>query len=81
MTYRNSYRRPAQQRTGPRPNTYDGGCSSCGRLVPAGLGILTGNRSTGYAVRHPDRYWAGSPVSGHWAGGCEDAKDLPVYVA
>ncbi len=82
MSYRNSYqnRRPAQ-RTGPRPNKYAGACSRCGLTVPAGTGILTGSRATGYAVRHPDRYWAGSLVSGHWAGGCEGAADagLPAY--
>ena len=81
MTYRNSYRRPARQRTGPRANTYAGACSLCGLTVPAGTGILTGSRATGYQVRHGDRKWIGSPVSGTWVGGCEGARDagLPVY--
>ena len=79
MAYRSTYRRPVQ-RTGPRANRYDAGCSTCGRLVPAGTGILTGNRDQGYEVRHADRRWIGSPVSGQWAGGCEDAAGQPVYV-
>ena len=78
MTYRTAYRRPVQ-RTGPRANKYDAGCSTCGRLVPAGTGILTGNRDQGYEVRHSERRWAGSPISGQWVGGCEDAKDQPVF--
>ena len=78
---RSGYARRPVQRTGPRPNKYDAGCSLCGRLVPAGTGILTGNRDQGYEVRHGDRKWAGSPVSGRWVGGCEDAADQPVYVA
>jgi hypothetical protein len=77
---RTSYRRPVQ-RTGPRANKYDAGCSVCGRTVPAGAGVLTGNRDIGYQVRHGDRTWVGSPVSGKWAGGCEDFADQPVYVA
>ena len=81
MAYGRSYARRPVQRTGPRPNKYDAGCSTCSRLVPAGTGILTGNRDAGYAVRHSDRRWIGSPVSGKWVGGCEDAKDQPVYVA
>ena len=78
MPYRTAYRRPVQ-RTGPRANKYDAGCSRCGRLVPAGTGVLTGNRDIGYEVRHGDRTWHGSPVSGQWVGGCEDATDQPVY--
>ena len=80
MAYRATYRKPVQ-RTGPRANKYDAGCSRCGRLVPAGRGVLTGNRDAGYEVRHRDRVWAGSPVSGQWTGGCEDYADRPVYVA
>ena len=80
MAYRNAYRRPVQ-RTGPRGNKYDAGCSTCGRTVPAGQGILTGNRDQGYRVRHSDRRWHGSPVSGKWIGGCEEYADQPVYVA
>jgi len=78
VAYRTAYRRPVQ-RTGPRANKYDAGCSRCGRLVPAGTGILTGNRDLGYEVRYGDRKWHGSPVSGKWVGGCEDATDQPVY--
>ena len=89
MTYRSGYRRSVQ-RTGPRANKYDGGCSRCGRLVPAGTGILTGNRDQGYEIRHGDRKWIGPPCGGdmigqpgmgRWAGGCEDAADMPVYEA
>jgi hypothetical protein len=76
MAYRPAYRRP---RTGPRPNKYDASCSACGRLVPAGTGILTGSRDQGYQVRHRDARWIGSPVSGRWAGGCEDAEGQPAY--
>jgi hypothetical protein len=43
--------------------------------------VLTGNRDLGYKIRHSDRRWHGSPVSGQWIGGCEDAQDLPVYEA
>jgi hypothetical protein len=78
MGYRTAYRRPVQ-RTGPRANKYDAGCKICSRLVPAGQGILTGNRDVGYSVRHSDRRWHGSPVSGKWIGGCEDYADQPVY--
>ena len=81
MAYRSGYARRPVQRTGPRANRYDAGCSTCGRTVPAGRGILTGNRDQGYAVRHPDRTWAGSPVSGKWVGGCEEFADQPVYEA
>jgi hypothetical protein len=87
MAYRSSRRRPAS-RSGPRANKYDAGCSQCGRLVPAGAGILTGNRETGYEIRHGDRHWTGPPCGGdmigqpgmgRWAGGCEDYADQPVY--
>ena len=80
MAYGRSYARRPLQHTGPRANKYDAGCSRCGRTVPAGTGILTGNRDQGYEVRHSDRRWIGSPVSGKWVGGCEDAQDQPVYV-
>jgi hypothetical protein len=80
MPYRNSYRRPVQ-RTGPRPNRYDAACSQCGKRVPAGAGILTGNRDQGYAVRHGERTWHGSPISGKWVGGCEEYAGQPDYVA
>ena len=89
MAYRSSYRRPVQ-RTGPRANKYDAGCSRCGRLVPAGKGILTGNRNSGYEVRHGERRWVGPPCGGdmigkpgmgNWVGGCEEYADQPVYVA
>jgi hypothetical protein len=79
MAYGRTYARRGSQSTGPRPNKYDGGCSTCGRLVPAGTGVLTGSRAGGYTVRHSERRWIGSPVSGQWVGGCEDAKDQPVY--
>jgi len=78
---RGSYARRPAQRTGPRANKFDGGCASCGRLVPAGTGVLTGSRDSGYIIRHRERRWIGSPVSGKWAGGCEDAVDQPVYEA
>jgi hypothetical protein len=81
MPYRTTYARRPVQRTGPRANKFDGGCSRCGRLVPAGTGVLTGNRDQGYEIRHGDRTWQGSPVSGRWAGGCEGAADMPVYEA
>ena len=79
MGYGRSYARRPAQSTGPSANKYDAGCSRCGRLVPAGTGILTGSRGQGYEVRHSDARWVGSPVSGRWAGGCDDAKDQPVY--
>ena len=78
---RSGYARGPVQRTGPRPNKYDGGCDTCGRLVPAGTGVLTGSRANGYKIRHSERRWIGSPVSGKWVGGCEDAADQPVYEA
>lgn len=64
-----SYRRPVY-RTAPRANRYDGTCVHCGQAVPAGTGVLTGNRDRGYEIRHSDRRWHGSPVSGQWIGGC-----------
>ena len=79
MSYGRSYGRRSAQHTGPRPNKYDGGCDTCKRLVPAGTGVLTGNRSSGYVIRHEAARWVGSPVSGRWVGGCDDAKDQPVY--
>jgi hypothetical protein len=81
MAYGRTYTRRGSQPTGPRANKYDGGCSTCGRLVPAGTGVLTGSRASGYTVRHLERRWIGSPVSGKWVGGCEDAADQPVYEA
>lgn len=90
MGYSRSYARRPAQRTGPRPNKYDAACSRCGRLVPAGKGVLTGNRDTGYQVRHFDRRWVGPPCGGdmigkpgmgRYVGGCEDYADQPEYVA
>jgi hypothetical protein len=58
--------------------------------VPAGTGILTGNRDAGYEVRHGDRRWVGPPCggdaigkpgNGRWVGGCEEYADRPVYEA
>jgi hypothetical protein len=43
--------------------------------VPAGAGILTGNRATGYTVRHSAARWHGSPVSGRYIGGCPGEAD------
>lgn len=71
-------RRPVQ-RTGPRANMFDAGCAICGRKVPAYTGILTGNRDVGYTIRHADRRWHGSPVSGKWIGGCEGNADQPQW--
>lgn len=70
-----SNRRPVPRPMGrPRSNRYPGPCSSCGHTVPAGAGLLDGGQVTGYTVHHAPQHWAGSPVSGHWAGGCEQAR-------
>lgn len=77
MTYRNSYRRSVQ-RTAPRANIYDGKCWICQGTVPAHAGILTGNRDVGYRIRHGDRHWMGSPISGRFVGGCPDSSEGKV---
>ena len=90
MGYGRTYgRRP--QPTGPRPNRFDGACVKCKRKVPAGTGILTGSKATGYEVKHnPERKWIGPPCGGdmigkpgmgRWSGGCEEYADQPEYVA
>jgi hypothetical protein len=80
-TYRTySHRRPVT-RTGPRANLYDAGCYICCRKVPAHAGVLTGNRDVGYRVRHDDRRWIGSPISGKFIGGCEGNQDQPEWPA
>ena len=83
MTRTYGARRPAQARvTGPRPNKYDAGCVSCGHIVPAGTGILTGSRAAGWSVTHsPRRLVSHFPQEVKYAGGCEDAADLPVWEA
>lgn len=90
MGYGRSYGRRPVQRTGPRANKYDARCSRCAKKVPAGAGILTGNRDVGYAVRHSDRRWVGPPCGGdmigkpgmgRYVGGCEAYADQPDYEA
>jgi hypothetical protein len=76
MSYqgRRGYRRP--QPSGPRPNRLAGPCADCSQNVPPLAGILTGNRESGYTVRHRPAAWRGSPVSGGYAGGCpQEPKD------
>lgn len=69
--YRGTFRRPVQ-RTRARANAYEATCWICGATVPAHAGVLTGNRDVGYKIRHSDRRWAGSPVSGRFVGGCPE---------
>ena len=73
MSYRNSYRRrtyaPTRAGRVQRANKYAGPCHYCGAEVPAGKGQLwSGN--AGWEVIHLEMTWAGSPVSGRYAGGC-----------
>jgi hypothetical protein len=71
-----SARSTTTAQSGPRPNRYNAACGTCAGLVAAGEGILTGSRAGGYEVRHRSAVWAGSPVSGHWAGGCPEGEEL-----
>jgi hypothetical protein len=70
------YSRRAARAAGPRANRYAAACETCGGLVPALAGILTGGPTSGYVVRHLAAVWAGSPVSGRWSGGCPAGDKL-----
>lgn len=56
-----------------RTNKYAARCADCGQHVPAGTGILSRSRGA-WIVTHPAPRWVGSPVSGHWSGGCPQAQ-------
>jgi hypothetical protein len=75
MAYRAGYGRrqqaPAAGRVA-RANARPGPCRECGAEVPAGAGQLFRETSGAWSVAHLPATWAGSPVSGSWAGGCPE---------
>lgn len=77
MAYRGKYQRRQQRTTGRvgRVNQRAADCRTCGELVPAGAGELWRETSGAWSVIHRPAAWAGSPVSGFYAGGCPDETD------
>jgi len=81
MTYgRNGYRGRKTSSRGPaarveRPNQRAGACHYCGETVPAGAGQLWRTASGPWEAVHAPQHWAGSPVSGAYAGGCPEETD------
>lgn len=76
--YRSGYRqRSYPQSTGrvSKPNRRPGACRSCGETVPAFGGQLWREASGEWSVVHVPAEWAGSPVSGHYVGGCPASTD------
>jgi hypothetical protein len=58
-----------------RANQRPGPCRECGAEIPAGGGQLYREESGTWSVVHLAATWAGSPVSGQWAGGCPAETD------
>lgn len=78
MSYRGGRYQKRQQRTTGRVgrvNGRPGDCRTCGKLIPAGAGELWRETSGAWSVIHRPAAWAGSPVSGFYAGGCPDETD------
>jgi hypothetical protein len=80
MAYRNGYRRGYGQRAVSagrvsKPNRRPGACRECGEEIPAGAGQLWRETSGDWSVVHLPMEWSGSPVSGHYVGGCPASTD------
>jgi hypothetical protein len=77
-SYRGRYRRRTSAPTAGRiakANARPGPCRDCGEEIPAHGGQLYREGSGAWSVVHVPREWAGSPVSGRYAGGCPAETD------
>jgi hypothetical protein len=78
---RTSYRggsrstRPVTAGRVARVNARPGPCRGCGEEIPAGAGNLWRESGGAWSVVHTVAEWAGSPVSGQYAGGCPAETD------
>lgn len=75
--YQRGYQRSRSISAGrvSRVNKRPGECRACGETIPAGAGELYREASGTWSVVHTEARWAGSPVSGHYVGGCPESTD------